>query len=309
MSHPWLSGAVGSMDDAALLQPEGSKSAFVYTMDVITPIVDDPRSFGRIAAANSLSDVYAMGGKPQVALSFVGMPGAVGLEVLSEVIQGMAEKSIEAGCAVVGGHTIKDSEPKCGLAVIGSVDHGKAWTHTHARAGQSIVLTKPIGTGVLAQALRATGDVGDSVLAAAVVNMETLNKDACEVGLALNATSATDVTGFGLLGHLFHMAEASGLCVELQPSSVPLLEGAYKAASEGHIPGGSKRNLLYVQEYLQKREQVDPVLLQLLADAQTSGGLMLSLDSDQAQLALERLPGSAIIGSFFSGKPGTISFS
>lgn len=296
------------MDDAALLAPPQPVNGMVYTMDVITPIVDDPAAFGRIASANSLSDVYAMGGTPQVALSFVGMPGSVGLEVLEQTIQGMAEKAIEAGCAIVGGHTIKDSEPKCGLAVIGSVDPEKAWTHTTGNVGQSLLLTKPIGTGVLAQALRNGGPVTQSQIDVAVEQMETLNKAACEVGLKLNASAATDVTGFGLLGHLWHMVESSGLAAKIDVESVPFLDGAYEAASQGFVPGGSKRNLTYVEKQLRHPETVDPILLQLLADAQTSGGLILAIDQDLVEQALQELPNAKVIGSFVEGEPGTISF-
>lgn len=296
------------MDDAALLTPPDANGGFVYTMDVITPIVDEPTAFGRIASANSLSDVYAMGGVPQVALSFVGMPGSVGLEVLEQVIQGMAEKSIEAGCAIVGGHTIKDSEPKCGLAVIGSVDPEKAWTHTTGKVGQKLVLTKAIGTGVLAQALRNGGPVTDSQMAAAVTQMETLNKVACEVGIRFHASAATDVTGFGLLGHLWHMVESSQLTAHIDVGNVPFLDGAYDAASQGFVPGGSKRNLTYVQDHLRGQDAIDPVHLQLLADAQTSGGLILAFDPEVTDQALAEIPNSTVIGSLVEGEPGTIQF-
>lgn len=296
------------MDDAALLYPPQSTRGLVYTMDVITPIVDDPTAFGRIAAANSLSDVYAMGGKPQVALSFVGMPDALGLDVLTQVIQGMAEKAIEAGCAIVGGHTIKDSEPKCGLAVIGSTQAEPPWTHTHARAGQVLVLTKPIGTGVIAQAIRQQADLPESDIREAVRWMETLNQKACAVGLECSATAATDVTGFGLLGHLFHMAQGSQLCAVLDAAAVPLLSGAYESAAKGWVPGGSKRNLKYVEPHLRQSDHVDPTRLLLLADAQTSGGLLLSIPPEHVEKAITLLPFAAVIGVWEREESGTIRF-
>jgi selenide,water dikinase len=277
----------------------------VYTLDVITPIVDDPRAFGRIAAANALSDVYAMGGHPQVALSFVGMPASLGLDVVHEVMWGMAEKAKEARCAVVGGHTIKDSEPKSGLAVIGSVDRDAVWTHRGGKAGQRLVLTKPVGTGVVAQAIKKDAAEPEWIDAASR-SMERLNDAACEAGKKHGATAATDVTGFGLLGHLSHLAEASSVAANIHTEKVPLLPGAYRAAEAGYVPGGSKRNLSYVRERLDGFDGVDPTLLQLLVDAQTSGGLLLCLAPDDAERVCEELAGANIIGELVDGNPGTI---
>src|SRR4051812_42982489 len=166
-------------------------------MDVITPIVDDPRAFGAIAAANAMSDVYAMGGRPELALSFVGFPSdRLPIEVLGEILQGMRDACARARCAIVGGHTIVDPEPKCGLSVTGSVDSQRVWSHRHARAGDALVLSKRIGTGVAGQAIRA-GKAGDDLTARVTAQMARLNDSACEVGLALGASSCTDVTGFG----------------------------------------------------------------------------------------------------------------
>lgn len=271
----------------------------VYTLDVITPIVDDPRAFGRIAAANSLSDVYAMGATPEVALSFAGIPDVVGKEVLRAVLHGMAEKAVEAGCAIVGGHTLKDAEPKCGLAVIGSVDPDAAWTHKRAKAGQTLVLTKGIGTGIIAQALKA--DAGkDAWLSAMTTSMETLNDRAAKEGAKAGATACTDVTGFGLLGHLMHVAEASGVDVQLDCESVPLLDGAKEAAATGFIPGGTKRNLAYAQHALEVGS-IDQTTQWILADAQTSGGLLLAVPPSNAAGLVSALDGAAIIGSIVDG--------
>lgn len=289
------------MDDAALLHVGAAEGPLVFTLDVITPIVDDARAFGRIAAANSLSDVYAMGGTPQVALSFAGLPGDMGLSLFADVLGGMAEKAQEAGCAIVGGHTIKDTEPKCGLVVIGLVEPGQAWTHKGAQAEQVLVLTKPIGTGVLAQALRA-GVIQAEAMAEAIAHMETLNKQARDVGKEYGATAATDVTGFGLLGHLQHMAADSGLDVALDVPSVPLLQGAAEAAKAGCVPGGTKRNFAYVEAHLRGAEDWPEHTRWLLADAQTSGGLMMTMAPDAAQDAVAALPHATIIGRLVKPK-------
>lgn len=271
----------------------------VYTLDVITPIVDDPTAFGRIAAANSLSDVYAMGATPEVALSFAGIPDVVGKDVLRAVLFGMAEKAVEAGCAIVGGHTLKDAEPKCGLAVIGSVDPDAAWTHKRAQAGQTLVLTKGIGTGIIAQALKA--DAGDAAwLAAMTTSMEALNAAAAIEGAKAGATACTDVTGFGLLGHLMHVAEASGVDVRLNCAQVPLLLGAKEAADAGYIPGGTKRNLAYAMHALEVGD-VDQTTQWILADAQTSGGLLLAVPAENAKALVAALDGAEVIGDIVTG--------
>ena len=287
------------------MRPEGATRTLALTLDVITPIVDDPEAFGRIAAANALSDVYAMGGQPEVALSFVGVPDQVGLDVLAAILRGMTAKVHEAGCAVVGGHSIRDTEPKCGLAVVGSVEPGRAWTHRRGAAGQHLVLTKPIGTGVIAQALR-KDEADASWIAGAIRSMEALNRDACEAGLAHGVTTATDVTGFGLLGHLSHITEASGLSAIVRAGNVPQLPGAIDAARAGHVPGGSRRNLQYVRSRLRGSDAVDPALLTLLADAQTSGGLLLAMPPESSSALLGALAGARLIGELADGEAGTI---
>lgn len=307
LSHRWVSSETGPLDDAAIVSPElGGQGSLVLTLDVITPVVDDPVAFGQIAAANALSDVYAMGAEPQVALSFVGIPDAVPLDVLAAILRGVTEKCHEAGCAIVGGHSIRDSEPKVGLAVVGSVDHARAWTHKRALAGQRLLLTKPIGTGVIAQAARSDRATPESV-AVATRWMATLNRHAKGVGVSHGATAATDVTGFGLLGHLEHIVAASGLEARLDVAAVPLLSGAIDAAREGLVPGGSKRNLRYVAAHLSGAEALPPELLTVLADAQTSGGLLLCLPAERADSALAELgEGAALIGELASGTAGRI---
>ena len=261
----------------------------MLTIDVITPIVDDPRSFGAIAAANALSDVWAMGGRPEVALSFVGFPtDKLPLEALAEVLAGMAGACARAGTAITGGHTIADSEPKAGLAVVGSVDPARVWSQRSAREGQALVLTKALGTGIVGQAIRA-GTASEALVAAATAQMMDLNDRACAVGLAMGATSCTDVTGFGLLGHLENILDASGLDAELDADAVPLLDGVLEIAAAGVVPGGSKRNLERARRVTSFAEGVGDPMRLLLADAQTSGGLLLCLPEERAEEAVARL--------------------
>lgn len=290
------------MDDAAVAHPEGAVRSLVLTMDVITPIVDDPRAFGEIAAVNALSDVYAMGGRPEVALSFVGFPtDRLPIEVLREVLQGVRSACARARCAIVGGHTIVDPEPKCGLSVTGSVDPSRLWSHRAARPGSVLVLTKRIGTGVVGQAIRA-GRASPDLIARATAQMARLNDAACEVGLALGASSCTDVTGFGLLGHLRHIVEASSLTARIQSAAVPLIEGVRAFADEGLLPGGTRRNLRYAAPVTSFSASVPEPVRLLLADAQTSGGLLLCLPEPSATEAVRRLQdagceGTALIGT------------
>lgn len=302
-----MSPETGPLDDAAVVCPGADAKSLVLTLDVITPVVDDPRAFGQIAAANALSDVYAMGGEAQVALSFVGVPDAVPLDVLEAILMGLTEKCHEAGCAIVGGHSIRDAEPKVGLAVVGSVDPDRAWTHTRARAGQRLVLTKPLGTGVVAQAARSDRATAESV-AQATRCMARLNRHAKDVGLTRGATAGTDVTGFGLLAHLHHVAAASQLEARLHVAAIPLLAGALEAAAAGLVPGGSKRNLRYVAAHLSGSDAIAPELLTVLADAQTSGGLLLCLPADQAAAAAAEIgEGACVVGELVAGPPGRVT--
>jgi selenide,water dikinase len=230
-----------------------------------------------------------MGGRPEVALSFVGFPtDKLPLEQLAEVLAGMNDACTRARTAIAGGHTIADAEPKAGLAVLGSVDPARVWSHRTAREGQALVLTKALGTGVIGQAVRA-GTAPDASVAAAVAQMLALNDRACEIGLDLGATSATDVTGFGLLGHLGNILEAAGLAAEIDARAVPLLEGAHALAAAGTVPGGSKRNLERARGMTTFADDVDQATRLLLADAQTSGGLLLCVPEERAAEAVRRL--------------------
>lgn len=308
-----MSEETGPLDDAAvakvrLVDPgagtpaEGTGRLLVLTMDVITPIVDDPRAFGAIAAANAMSDVYAMGGRPELALSFAGFPSdKLPIEVLGEILQGMRDACALARCAIVGGHTIVDPEPKCGLSVTGSVDARTVWSHRYARAGDALVLTKRIGTGIAGQAIRA-GKASAELEARVTAQMAQLNRAACEVGLSVGTRSCTDVTGFGLLGHLRHVAEASNVTARLRSSDVPLVEGVRAFVEEGVVPGGTKRNLRYAAPVTSFADAVPEAMRLLLADAQTSGGLLLCVPEARAGEAVRRLldagcEGAAVIGA------------
>ncbi len=313
IGHADLGVSVFSSVSAKLHSPSpvaaaNHSRALVLTMDVITPIVDDPRAFGAIAATNALSDVYAMGGRPELALSFVGFPSdKLPLEALAEIFQGVRDACFAAHCAIVGGHTLVDPEPKCGLSVTGTVDKNLIWSQKNALAGQVLVLTKRIGTGICGQAIRA-GKADTALIAAAVAQMTRLNDTACEVGLRFGATSCTDITGFGLLGHLRNLVEASNLTAHLRADEVPLIEGVRAFVAEGLVPGGTKRNLRYAAPVTQIADAVPEALRLLLADAQTSGGLLLCLPEKGAPEAVRQLldagcDGTAIIGHLAPHEP------
>jgi selenide,water dikinase len=255
------------------------------TIDVVTPMVDDPLLFGAIAAANSISDVYAMGGDPQVALSFVGFPtDELGLDVLTEVLRGLQEVATECGVAIVGGHTVVDAEPKAGLAVTGVVPAGAIWSHKAAHAGDWLVLSKALGTGILVNALK-KGDAPEDGAAAAIASMRRTNRRAKELGVLAGVRAATDVTGFGLLGHLKNLCDASHVTAELDLARIPFLPHARELAVAGRVPGGSRKNLAWLAPTLDA-EGVPEVDRLLLADAQTSGGLLLAAPSEEAATSL-----------------------
>ena len=293
------------------MRPAGAERSVVLTMDVITPIVDDPRAFGAIAACNSISDVYAMGGRPEVALTFLGLPtDLLGEEIVVEVLAGVHDICEQAATAIVGGHTMKDSEPKCGLAVVGSVEPDRVWSQKGAQVGDALVLTKPIGTGLVGQSVR-NGIADDEAVATAVKQMTSLNDVGCKVGRQFGAHTCTDVTGFGLLGHMRNVVEASGVKALLHADAVPLLKGAHGLAKEGCVPGGSRRNLSYAEGVTTFSDDVDEAMRLVLADAQTSGGLILFLPAhaaDDAVKALEDegIDSAAIIGAIVSGDDAAI---
>ena len=274
-------------DDAAAVRV--GDQAVLSTADFFTPVVDDPYDFGRIAATNALSDIYAMGGTPVVAINLVGWPRErIGLDVMAEVLRGGADIGRAANCPVIGGHSIDDPEPKFGMAVTGIADPAKLLRNDAAEAGLPISLTKPLGSGVLNNRHKRTGEV----FAQAVDVMTTLNRDASVAAVDAGAKAATDVTGFGLLGHLWKMMRASGVAAEIDAAAVPYIDGAREAARDGYVSGGTRRNLDWVAPHIES--EVDENELLLLADAQTSGGL----------LVIGEVPGAPIIGRTVKGEPG-----
>jgi selenide,water dikinase len=297
-------------DDAAVYRLRDDL-AIVVTIDFFTPIVDDPFDWGRIAATNALSDVYAMGGTPLLALNLVAWPReGLPFEMLAQVLDGGAAVARAARCLIAGGHSIDDAEPKYGLAVVGTVDPARVLTNAGARPGDAIVLTKPIGLGVLSTAVKREVATGDQ-LARAIAVMTALNDCARDAALATGVQAATDVTGFGLLGHLRELCVASGVGAEIDASAVPVIEGVRDLIAAGMVAGGTQRNHAFVAPGvdfggLPEAEQL------LLADAQTSGGLLLAVPADRAEslLAACRERGTlaaSVIGRCTSGPPGTIA--
>ena len=301
--HPDLLVGLDTGDDAAVWRLDDTR-ALVVTVDYITPLVDDARTWGRIAAANAASDVYAMGGRPLLGLNLVGWNrDELSLDLLGDVIEGAAGLAREAGFVIVGGHSVDDPEPKFGLVVVGEVAPDRFLTNAGFRDGQSLVLTKPLGVGVIATAIKA-GDASPDVIDAAVASMTMLNAAAADAALAAGAAGATDVTGFGLLGHLAKAAEASGVDARIDTEAVPVLAGAWPLAAGGVVPGGSRRNLEWVSDRLETGV-VDDTTVLLLADAQTSGGLLFGADPDAADAAVASLRASghtaAVIGTTTAG--------
>lgn len=303
VTHPNLLVGADTGDDAAVWRLSDER-ALVVTTDFITPLVDDARTWGRIAAANAVSDVYAMGGQPFLALNLVGWnTDELSSELLSEVMAGGQDAAADGGWLTVGGHTVDDPEPKYGLVVLGDVDPDRIMTNAGLRDGQALVLTKPLGIGVIATALKA-GKAEDATLEAAVTSMTRLNDAAARAALAAGATGATDVTGFGLLGHLHRMARESGVDADIDVDAVPLLPGARDLAAAGLVPGGSRRNLEWVTESVDAgtTDELDTLLL---ADAQTSGGLLFGAPPAQADQAVAQLRESghqaAVVGAVRSG--------
>ena len=267
-------------DDAGVykLTPE---CALVQTVDFFTPIVDDPYTFGAIAAANSLSDVWAMGGRPISALSILAYPAKGDLEDLEQILRGGAEKMHEAGCSILGGHSVADDEIKFGYAVTGLVHPDRVKANAGARAGDALVFTKPIGTGVIGTALK-RGIAGESDVAAAVESMLTLNRAACQEMLAFDVHGCTDITGFGLIGHAREMAAASNVTLEIAVDQVRLLPGALEYARAGAVPGGLINNRGFAACAVEAHRELPAELEALLYDPQTSGGLLYTLPEAEA---------------------------
>lgn len=299
-------------DDAAVYRL-GPELALIQTVDYFTPIVDDPYSFGAIAAANALSDIYAMGGRPLLALNIVGFPiGKLSVDVLGEILRGGAEKAMEAGVLIVGGHSIDDNEPKYGLAVTGLIHPDLVATNKQARVGDDLILTKPLGMGIISTAIKRE-KAPPSVVHRAIEVMSTLNRGAAEAMAEVGVHACTDITGFGLLGHLYGMTRASGVGARIKLSNLPILSEVWELAKEGCIPGGTRRNY----DYLQEKEAVvwdpgiDETTRLVVADAQTSGGLLISVAKEKSRdllslLETKKTPAAALIGEIVENASGQI---
>ena len=301
--HPDLIVGTETGDDAGVWRI-GDDRALVATADFITPIVDDARIWGKIAATNSVSDVYAMGGRPLFALNLVGWNSKeLPTEMLGEVLSGAAEVGVQCGFVAVGGHTVEDPEPKFGLVVVGEVHPARVLTNSGLRDGDDLVLTKRLGTGIVATAIKLAA-APEPVAAAAIESMTTPNAQAAAVAVAAGATGCTDVTGFGLLGHLGRMAEASGVDVELGVSAVELLPGVQELAEKDMVPGGSRRNLAWVLDRLDPGDAPELTRL-ILADAQTSGGLLFGVEPGRAAGVVSEITAAgvpaAVVGHANSG--------
>jgi selenium donor protein len=268
-------------DDAAVYRIN-ENMAIVQTVDFFTPIVDDPYYFGAIAAANALSDIYAMGAKPMFALNIVGFPdNRLPMQVLKDILLGASDKAAEAGISILGGHTVEDTEPKFGMVVTGWVHPEKVLTNAGAKPGDVLVLTKPIGTGIISTAVK-RGLADEQTATTAREIMATLNAGTAEVMEKFHVNACTDVTGFGLLGHLKEMVEASGIKAEIYAEKVPLIEGMIELAAAGTIPGGTKNNLEFVGSVVEWDAGISDLIKNILCDAQTSGGLLVSLPEKEA---------------------------
>jgi selenide,water dikinase len=275
-------------DDAGVYLLD-ERRALVQTVDFFTPIVDDPFAYGRIAAANALSDVYAMGGRPLTALAIAGFPAAADRAILTEIFRGGLSTLDEAGVALLGGHTVQDQEIKFGYAVTGEVDPKALWTNAGARPGDRLILTKPIGTGVIGTAIKA-GQAPDHVAQAAIDSMMRLNAAAANALRSRPALvhACTDITGFGLIGHSTELARGSGSTVVLDVASVPVLDGALSLVLE-HTPGGGRTNRQHFEGSVETPDNLDPGLLQLLYDPQTSGGLLIAVSASDCETAVRAL--------------------
>ena len=298
-----------STGDDAAVYALGDGRALVVTLDFFTPLVDDPYDFGRIAAANALSDVYAMGAEPLFVLNLLAFPRALlGEGLVEEIIRGGSDTAREAGVPIMGGHSVDDPEPKYGLVAVGEVQVEKLVTNASAEAGDLLVLTKALGTGVVATAIKAEA-ASDAATKAAVKSMTALNREAATAMKRVGVRAATDVTGYGLLGHLSTLLLQSGVAAEIVAENVPVLPEVSELIIAGHIPGGTRRNLEDLEHRVEFGDQDETIRL-ILADAQTSGGLLISVPEERVEELMELLeaagPVTAMIGRVTEGAPGTI---
>ena len=309
VNHPNLLVGNDTGDDAAVYRLDNN-TAIVVTVDFFTPITDDPYEFGSVAAANSLSDVYAMGGKPLVALNVVGFPAELAVEMLGDVLRGGYDKATEAGCLIVGGHTVDDAEPKYGLSVVGLVEPGREVSNANAQPGDVLVLTKPIGTGIITTGCK-QGITPDAILKNAVDVMATLNKGAAEAMMLTGINSCTDITGFGLMGHLRGMARGSNVGAIINASAVPVLPGVWDLLEKNVVPGGTFRNMNGVDDSVDWEEGISDQQRLLLCDAQTSGGLLIAVTRGKVDQLISELETSGVetkslVGEITSENAGRI---
>ncbi len=296
-------------DDAAVYKLN-EQQALIHTLDFFTPVVDDPYVFGQIAAANALSDIYAMGGTPLLALNIACFPDCFSVKIMGEVLKGGADKVQEAGALIAGGHTISDEEPKYGLSVAGLVHPDRIITNAGAQVGEVLVLTKPLGTGIILTAAKA-GLAPQNAVAMVEESMAALNRAAAQAMAAVPVSACTDITGFGFLGHIHEMAAASGVAVEIDASSIPLFTGVLEFAARGLVPGGAHRNRKYLEGKATFAAGVEGILQIALFDPQTSGGLLLGVPAPKVDQLLAELTSRGvreahIVGKVVAGKAGHI---
>ena len=299
-----------SSEDCAV-SPLDEDHFLIQSVDFFTPIVDDPYTFGQIAAANSLSDIYAMGGMPLHALNIAEFPSDdLPLEILTEIMQGGLEITKQANIPILGGHTIKDPVPKYGLVVTGRVEKENLTLNSTAKAGDVLILTKPLGSGIIATAIK-KDKAPKSIMEEAVNVMTNLNSGATIAMNAVGVNACTDITGYGLLGHLLEMCKGNNVSVTLEFNEIPLIQGVYELAQKGFIPGGTKRNLEYVSSQVNFSENISQEQQYLLADAQTSGGLLISVAKEKAEdlqkmLTENNTLSSAVVGHVYNPAESTI---
>lgn len=274
-------------DDAAVYRVN-DELALIETLDFFTPVVDDPYTFGQIAAANSLSDVYAMGGNPVLAMNIVCFPNCLSPDVLVEILKGGHDKVVESGAMLVGGHTVEDDEPKYGLSVTGFVHPDKVLSNSNAKPGDYLILTKPVGSGIINTAFK--GGLADEKSYTEVVKvMSTLNKYSCDAMSKVNVNSCTDITGFGLLGHSLEMAMGSNVTIRIKSKMIPTISGATEYAQMGLVPAGTYKNEAYIGEKVKFIEDVPREVKDLLFDPQTSGGLLISVPKEEIDMLVAQL--------------------
>ena len=306
--HPNLLVGTDTYDDAGVYRLQDDL-VLVQTVDFFTPVVDDPYAFGQIAAANALSDIYAMGATPLTVLNIVGFPiSKLPPEILAEILRGGADKVREAGAVIIGGHSIDDPEPKYGLAVTGVCHPDEIWTNSGARLGDALILTKPLGAGVMTTGIK-RGLANSKDIDDITAVMAALNKAAAETAKAFSVHSCTDVTGFGLLGHSLEMAKGSGVRLSIRKDAVPVLPRAYDFIAAGAVPTGSKRNFAHVEPDVTFAPEVSAAMRTILADAVTSGGLLIAVPASEADELVSRLKQNGVtaasrIGEVVDGKPG-----